>query len=196
MSKATTEVLLWAQRIAMRKKHKAFELLELPPTFTLDQAQEAFYRVARMAHPDLHRTTLDAAELETVTRAYAQVAAAYQTIRTQLLKQPLPPVRKPGDSREKRMSQHDFHDESPTPPPVVPPPPPLTDTRPPPAVTPALTQMSPKALVYYRKAELALRRGDMPTAMMQIKMAIAADPASKFLRAALLEIQQELGQKT
>ena len=63
------------------------------------------------------------------------------------------------------------------------------------AVTPALTQMSPKALVYYRKAELALRRGDITSAMMQIKMSIAADPNSKFLRAALQEIQSELGKK-
>ena len=192
MSKATTDVLLWAQRIAMRRKHKAFELLDLGPSFTLDQAQEAFHRIARMAHPDLHRTTLQPDELETVTRAYAQVAAAYQTIRTQLLKHPPPPQRKPGDPP---TLVHDFHDEPPTPPPVVPPPPPLSDTRPPPAITPALTQMSPKALVYYRKAELALRRGDMQNAMMQIKLAIAMDPNSKFLRAALHEIQSEVGKK-
>jgi hypothetical protein len=194
VSKATTDVLLWAQRIMMRRKHRAFELLDLGPSFTLDQAQEAFHRIARMAHPDLHRTTLDAAELETVTRAYAQCAAAYQTIRTQLLKVPPPPQRKPGDPPS--VIQHDFNDEPPTPPPVVPPPPPLSDTRPPPAVTPALTQMSPKALVYYRKAELALRRGDITSAMMQIKMSIAADPNSKFLRAALQEIQVELGKKS
>jgi hypothetical protein len=104
-----------------------------------------------------------------------------------------PPQRKPGDP--KAVVQHDFNDEPPTPPPVVPPPPPLSDTRPPPAVTPALTQMSPKALVYYRKGELALRRGDITSAMMQIKLAIASDPNSKFLRAALLEIQAELGKK-
>jgi hypothetical protein len=52
--------------------------------------------------------------------------------------------------------------------------------------------MSPRALTYYRKAELALRRGDLKSAMLQIKMAIAADPTSQFLRAALAEVDAEL----
>ncbi len=56
----------------------------------------------------------------------------------------------------------------------------------------AAQQMSNKAIVYYRKAELALKRGDMRSAMLQIKLAIAADPSSSFLRSALAEVELEL----
>jgi hypothetical protein len=51
------------------------------------------------------------------------------------------------------------------------------------------SQMSPRALVYYRKAELALRRGDLAGAVLQLKMAIATDPQSTFLRTALSEVE-------
>ena len=54
-------------------------------------------------------------------------------------------------------------------------------------------QMNGKALIYYRKAEMALRRGDLKGALLQMKMAIAGDPQSQFLRTALVEIQTELG---
>ncbi len=53
-------------------------------------------------------------------------------------------------------------------------------------------QMNSRALVYYRKAEIALRRGDLKGALLQIKMAIASDPSSAFLRTALAEVETEL----
>ena len=56
--------------------------------------------------------------------------------------------------------------------------------------------MSPKALVYYRKAELCLKRGDLKGASLQIKLAIAADPASGFLRSALAEVELEVRKLT
>jgi hypothetical protein len=56
--------------------------------------------------------------------------------------------------------------------------------------------MSQKALVYYRKAEMALRRGDLKGAVLQIKLAIAADPASGFLRTALAEVELEVRKST
>ena len=52
--------------------------------------------------------------------------------------------------------------------------------------------MTPKALVYYRKAELSLKRGDLRGAVLQLKLAIAADPASVFLRTALAEVELEV----
>ena len=52
--------------------------------------------------------------------------------------------------------------------------------------------MSSKALVYYRKAEMEPRRGDLKMAMLQLKLAIAADPQSALLRSALAEVQAEL----
>ena len=62
---------------------------------------------------------------------------------------------------------------------------------PPPTVATATQQMSPKALVYYRKAELCLKRGDLKGAVLQLKLACAADPQSGFLRTALAEVQTE-----
>jgi hypothetical protein len=55
--------------------------------------------------------------------------------------------------------------------------------------------MSSKALIYYRKAELCLRRGELTAAVLQLKMAIASDPQSPFLRTALAEVQAEVGKK-
>ena len=52
--------------------------------------------------------------------------------------------------------------------------------------------LPPRAQVYYRKAELALKRGDLKGAVLQIKLAIATDPQSAFLRAALTEVEAEL----
>ena len=59
-------------------------------------------------------------------------------------------------------------------------------------MTPAIAQMNPKAQLYYRKAELALKRGDLKGAVLQLKLAIAADPQSAFLRTALVEVETEV----
>ncbi|MBA3818248.1 MAG: hypothetical protein H0X17_05105, partial [Deltaproteobacteria bacterium] len=80
---ARSDVLLWARRVAGRQDATAHVLLELPAAATLEDAQEAFHKIARLAHPDLHRTTLDPPELELVTLAYSRVAGAYQEFRTQ-----------------------------------------------------------------------------------------------------------------
>jgi Tfp pilus assembly protein PilF len=55
--------------------------------------------------------------------------------------------------------------------------------------------MSSRALLHYRKAELCLRRGDLRDAVLQLKMAIAADPQSTLLRTALAEVEVEVGKK-
>ena len=52
--------------------------------------------------------------------------------------------------------------------------------------------MSSKALLYYRKAELCLKRGDLKGAILQLKLACAADPTSSFLRTALAEVETEV----
>ena len=48
--------------------------------------------------------------------------------------------------------------------------------------------MNPRALAYYRRAEGALRVGDRVTALLQLRMALASDPTSQLLRAALAEL--------
>ncbi|MGE3762508.1 MAG: hypothetical protein AB7L94_09655, partial [Kofleriaceae bacterium] len=59
----------------------------------------------------------------------------------------------------------------------------------------AMGPMNSKALIYYRKAEMCLRQGDLKTALLNMKMAIAGDPQSTFLRTALAEIESELAKK-
>jgi hypothetical protein len=187
-----SDVLLWAQRVLARKSGPAHLLLEVKANCTAEQAQEAFHKIARVSHPDLHRQGLDADELELVTSAYAAVAGAYMQLRSQTGR----PIRA---------------DETPTPRAPVGRPTPI-----PAASSPARDEsggnftdfvaglasanaaelMTPKALVYFRKAEAGMRRGDLKSALLQIKLAIAADPTSTFLRNALGEVDAELRRTT
>ena len=164
-----TEVLLWAQRVLARKGSPAHVLLDLKQGATAEEAQEAFHGLARTAHPDLHRQALSAEDLETVTSAYALAAGAYQTLRTQVMTtqrmKPLKPSDLPSGANAEPAA-------------------PVSNLS-------AAQSMTPKALVYYRKAELALRRGDVKSALLQVKMAIASDPASTFLRTVMAEIELE-----
>jgi hypothetical protein len=175
-----SEVLLWAQRIVAKKGEPAHVLLEIRPTATLDEAQAAFHKIARQAHPDLHRATLTAAELESVTLAYSRVAAAYQEFRTQRMHAQR--LRALADAEAGVVVQKPEATRPTTDPPPV-------------AGTAAAGSMNSKALIYYRKAELCLRRGDLRGAVLQLKLAIAADPASAFLRTALAEVELEVGKK-
>jgi hypothetical protein len=162
---ATASIMMWAQRIAAKRGAAPHELLEISPNATLEVAQLAFHKIARIAHPDLHRASLTAEELELLNAAYAIVAGAYQSYRTQTGASQ-PAAREPAQVRATRSG-------------------------PAPGATAAQT-MSQRALLYYRKAELALKRGDLKGAVLQIKLAIAADPQSAFLRAALTEVEAEL----
>ena len=77
-----SDVLVWAQGVVKRKAAPAHQLLEIAADASLDDAQEAFHKIARVAHPDLHRATLAADELELVTTAYARAAAAHGSVIT------------------------------------------------------------------------------------------------------------------
>ncbi|MEO7729458.1 MAG: hypothetical protein ABIY55_00690 [Kofleriaceae bacterium] len=177
-----TDVLLWAQRVVARKAAAPYMILEIAAGAGVDVAQEAFHKIARLAHPDLHRTVLTADELELVTTAYARAAAAYQAIRSQrppTARAPLAPAQQPAGVA-----------------PTIPiPSSPMSGKAVPvqdaPPGNPAQA-MTSKALLYYRKAELALRRGDLTGALLQLKMAIASDPQSQLLRSALAEVEAEV----
>ena len=222
MTSPRVEVLLWAKRILAKKTADAHVLLEVGAEATVDQAQEAFHKIARIAHPDLHRTTLSVDELELVTSAYAHVANAYQQFRTAKMQtSKLAAVKHAptAEPRTKRASAISLPGGgvirgagttrapvSTTATPVAPPAPPrapapapapavLVPEAPPSAAAHASGQMNGKALLYYRKAEMALRQGDVRAGMLNLKMAIAADPASTFLRAALVEVEAEIGKK-
>jgi hypothetical protein len=177
-----TDVLLWAQRVVARKAAAPYMILEIAAGAGVDVAQEAFHKIARLAHPDLHRTMLTPDELELVTTAYARAAAAYQAIRTQ--RAPSPPS---GERAEQRPAAGPMTIPIPSSPMsgkavALQDPPPIN----------AAHAMTSKALLYYRKAELALRRGDLTGALLQLKMAIASDPQSQLLRSALAEVEAEV----
>ena len=204
---ARTNVLLWAQRAIARKGGPAHTLMEIKESATFEEAQEAFHKIARFAHPDLHRHGLNAEELELVTSAYAAVAGAYMEMRSRA-----------GVARPSRPAVRT--DDTPTPSPGQPPaarPTPAPRRTPPggaPAAQPAAASgepaiglpeiienlsaanasqhMAPKAVPYARKAEAALKRGDLKSALLQLKLAVSADGASTFLRSALAEVDAEL----
>jgi hypothetical protein len=176
--------------VISRKTAPAHEILEIPAQSGPEKAQEAFHKIARSSHPDLHRKGLTPEELESVTSAYAIVAGAYQIMRTQTMQTTrMKPVGRedsapiavgPGETPPAGSATVPAGRATPT-----------TPAGPAPAAN-AAQSMSPKALVYYRKAELSLKRGDLRGAVLQLKLAIAADPASAFLRTALAEVELEV----
>jgi hypothetical protein len=254
MSKATTDVLLWAKRVIGRANQTPYDLLEIPKGSSLEVAQAAFHKIAKLSHPDMHRTTLDAAEFESVTFAYATVAAAYQSLRNKSrgVQEPPPPtaidapshlvrtkrpshgpgVRLPGGgvvgAHPPRSTTHPPDTKAAGPaqrtsspaipmrpsspvlptrgsspaitgpggdgiaPPTSPPSQPLVDS----PTSPPRGAMSSKALVYYRKAEFALKGGDLRGALLNLRLAIAADPSSPLLRNAIAEVEAELAAQT
>jgi hypothetical protein len=162
-----SDVLLWAQRVIARKHAPPHELLECSADAELEKIQQAFHKIARMAHPDLHRNTLTTEEIELVTSAYSRAASAYAELRSQRMKtMRIRPVKNMPAGAAPVAEQA--------------------------SQTGAAGSMSSKALVYFRKAEAALRRGDLTSAVLQLKMAIAADPQSTFLRTALGEVEAEV----
>jgi hypothetical protein len=177
-----SDVLLWAQRIVAKKDARPHQLLELAPDAGPHEAQDAFVKIARLAHPDLHRNSLTPEEIELITAAYARVTAAYQDLRVSMMQT----GRMPALSR-------DGHPGAGGQPPRGTAPTQRVPTEPGPGG--GISTMSSKALLYYRKAELCLRRGDLKGAVLQLKMSIACDPQSSFLRTALAEVEAEVGKK-
>ncbi len=78
-----SDVLLWAQRVIARRDASPHQILEVDEGVDLAAAQEAFHKIARVAHPDLHRGSLTDEDLALVAGAYARVSAAYQDLRRQ-----------------------------------------------------------------------------------------------------------------
>lgn len=197
-----SDVLLWAQRIVARKGAPPHQLLEIDAGARIEVAQDAFHKIACVAHPDLHRNSLTEEEIELVTTAYARVTAAYQDLRHLTLQTgPLPPLlADPPPPRSRSTSTGQLPPRAGGPQgiqraqPVPRPPEPIATGSSPEVLKPgAPGAMSSKALLYYRKAEICLRRGDLRQAVLQLKMAIACDPQSTFLRTALAEVEAEVG---
>ncbi|NVB77323.1 MAG: J domain-containing protein [Kofleriaceae bacterium] len=168
-----------------RKGQPAHVILEVRADATPEQAQEAFHKIARTCHPDLHRNGLNAEELELVTSAYAAVAGAYHVLRSQSMQTTrMRTIKSDGSMPPQQVGPMGVSSNVPATPSGAAP------------SGNASQSMSSKALVYYRKAELSLKRGDLKGALLQLKLAIAADPGSAFLRTALAEVELELRKGT
>ena len=174
-----SDVLLWAQRVLAKSGAPAHQLLDVRADAPPDVVSNAFQEIARMAHPDLHRSNLDAADLETVTSAYSRIAGAYQEMRS--ARKTTSKIKTVGKDEPQSIVAQRIAGQSEAPAA--------------PSSGGAAHSMNSKALIYYRKAEAALRRGDLRNAVLQIKMAIAGDPGSTFLRSALAEVEKELTKK-
>ncbi|MDX2089387.1 MAG: hypothetical protein SFX73_16160 [Kofleriaceae bacterium] len=178
------EILAWAKNILAKGTGAApHELLGLPPHAGPTAASDAFMQLARVAHPDLHRTVLTPTEFDQLVLAYSRVAGAYQELR---MARPRGTTLAPPARTSSPTAPPMARTGSTTAPPLT-----LETPAAPPSAS-ASASMNSKALVYFRKAELALNRGDLRGAILQLKMAIAADPQSTMLRPALAEVEAEL----
>lgn len=165
-------------------KRGKFEWLELPPIASQSAIQDAFHAIARTRHPDLFASRIDARMMDRLVRMYARVTAAYAELRD--------PQKCAAYLRELRGGR-----ATTVPPPAGPAAGAMTvagGAGAAPAGVAAVTStdpahaMNPRALSFYRRAEGVLRTGDRAAALLQLRMAIAADPKSAFLRAALAEL--------
>jgi DnaJ domain len=227
------DVVLWARRWARRPTAAEHELLEVSKSSTLEAVRAAYHKLARFAHPDLHRSTLTEEQLEEVTVAFARVSNAYALMSGRLRRGGGAPA--PSSPSSPSSSSSSSSSSAPAPPPSASAPAQATaaaPVRPSPAVaapasgggvaergrpadaplaapfapsaesgsaapteTPRRSlpigpanAMAPRALVHYRRAELAMRRGAEAEAMLHLRLAVASDPQSSFLRKALADI--------
>jgi hypothetical protein len=80
------EALAWARRWARRQGAADHELLDVGSTASAESVRAAYHKLARFAHPDLHRATVSAGELEEITDAFARVSNAYSVMMARLRK--------------------------------------------------------------------------------------------------------------
>lgn len=186
MSWSVEQLEAWLREVEPgADKRGKFDWLEIPPIASASAIQDAYHAIARTRHPDLFRNRVDQKLLDRLVRMYARVTAAYAELKD--------PDRCAAYLRELRGGRGDRRTSVP---------PPVTPAEP---TAPAMTapasaggapgtppdpahSMNPRALSFYRRAEGVLRTGDRTAAMLHLKMAIAADPKSSFLRAALAEL--------
>lgn len=168
MAWTPAQLLAWLDEVEPRADGRShFEWLEVAPTAAPKAIQGAYHAIARTRHPDLFRAALAPADLDRLIRMYARISGAYAELRAG---RPAPPA------ATTTTTPAPTHAGAPA-----------GAASPPAKVDPARA-MNGRALALYRRAEGALRTGDRATAILNIKMAIAADPGSQLLRGALAEL--------
>jgi DnaJ domain len=212
------EVLIWARRWARRPDAAEHELLEVSAVATMETVRSAYHKLARFAHPDLHRATVTGSDLEEITETFARVSNAYSVLSARLRQQAQkkaasPPVDAAADLGSRGAAAGPAASRPGRAPPSAgtekvasftaptsrmtsaPPPAPGAVARPastlgPSSSTGPATGLSSKAMLHYRRAELCLRRGELVEARLHLKLALATDPQSAFLRKALEELER------
>jgi len=182
-----------------------FEWLEIAPTASSVAVQEGYHRVARTRHPDLFRLSLDPAEMDRLVRMYSRVSWAYAELRDpDRCAAALRYLRGTGshatavDPRgtgsfptisdpRRRTGTGDVPSVATNPPRPAP------DTR---AAATAPrgdppTTMNPRAATFYQRAMAAQQSGDPVSAALNLRMALAADPSSTFLRDAVAAFERK-----
>jgi DnaJ-class molecular chaperone len=141
-----------------------FELLDINSTAGDHEIREAFHQMASRLHPDLYRSGITERDHERLNIVYGRIAQAYMILRDP-------------DERKKYVR---------------------TLAREKPAVAEgqsdlasAVALLSPKAQRHYRRAEAALRTGNKASAVLSLRMALASDPKSSFLREQLANAQKK-----
>jgi curved DNA-binding protein CbpA len=169
---AVSQLTAWLRHVGPKVDTLGpFELLEISATDDMELIRAAYHRVAATRHPDLFRGKLGAQEAEQLMRLFARVSGAYAQLRD-------PEERKKHGARPK-----------------------ATPKATPPAGTPAgamgtptsgVRKVAPRALSHLRKAEAMLNTGDVASAVLHLRMAIAADPQAKELRQLLADTEAKL----
>ena len=163
MKPATREVLAYLDKVEpVIDRLTYFELLDVAPNAAHDDIQRAYHQVAARMHPDRHRSELSPEQYERLNIVYGRITEAYRLLRN-------------ADERTKYTRElaataqgqpEQVGDEA-----------------------SALKLLSPKAQRLYRRAKAALRTGDTTSAMLNLKMALRANPNSALLKGALADIK-------
>lgn len=171
---AVSQLTAWLSQIGPRVEALGpFELLELSPTDDVEQIRAAYHRIAATRHPDLFRGKLSADETEMLMRLFGRVSAAYATLR----------------SAEERK-KYGARPVKATPPVGTPAGSIAADGSSPPGG--GLRKIAPRAMSHVRKAQAMLNTGDVASACLHLRMAVAADPQAKELRELLAETEAKL----
>jgi len=180
MNKAI-DVMTWVMRLEATPNAKPHEILGIAETAGADDVQLAFYNAAKQAHPDRFRTVLSPPQMDRLIRAYSRVTEAYGIMTGRIRRSAVAPAPASTSTATPRPGPAGG---SPTPARR-----PATPTTPAELKAELAQQMNNKALPYFRRAEVAFANDDAKAAGLQLRLAIAADPTSAYLRRVLHELE-------
>ncbi len=185
---AAAAVMSWVMHVEANARAAPHELLGVPPTATPEAVQAAFYAVAKQSHPDRFRNLLTPPQLERLTRAYSRIADAYATLggRVRRNAATATSIGAQGSSPGVASAPGAMPVFRAVKPATIPPP--TSNNSGQTSETSPATQMNAKALPYFRRAESAFATNDLTNARLQLRLAIAADPSSAYLRRVLAEL--------